>query len=94
MGGFPAEKRYLLQKNVKKCKFGLARCQTPCYIMRMPNKRADNIKRVTVTLDDELLRALEAECSVGNRNRLELIREAIAAYLAKKNTPKPTKESK
>lgn len=60
----------------------------------MPNKRADNIKRVTVTLDDELLRALEAECSVGNRNRLELIREAIAAYLAKKNTPKETKESK
>lgn len=62
--------------------------------MRMPNKRADNIKRVTITLDDELLRALEAESSADNKNRLEIIREAIAAHLAKKNSPKPRKESK
>lgn len=49
-----------------------------------PNKRADNIKRVTVTLDDELLRELEAACAKQNKNRLEVIREAIASHLKTK----------
>lgn len=47
----------------------------------MPNKRADNIKRVTITLDDELLRQLEAECKRAGVNRLEIIREAIATHV-------------
>ena len=53
----------------------------------MPNKRADNIKRVTITLDDELLRQLEAECKRAGVNRLEIIREAIATRV-KKNSEK------
>lgn len=51
--------------------------------MGMPNKRADNIKRVTITIDDELLRQLEAECKRSGANRLEVIREAIAAHVKK-----------
>jgi len=74
----------LLQKDAKNRKFAVDRCLTPLYTEVMPNKRADNIKRVTVTLDDELLRSLEAECAQDNKNRLELIREAIADYLAQK----------
>ena len=54
------------------------------YSNDMPNKRADNIKRVTITIDDELLRSLEAECKRAGNNRLEVIREAIAAYIKKK----------
>ena len=54
------------------------------YTTGMPNKRADNIKRVTITIDDELLRELEAECKRAGNNRLEVIREAIAAYIQKK----------
>ena len=46
-----------------------------------PNKRAENIKRVTVTIDDELLRELEASCAAQGKNRLDVIREAIATFL-------------
>ena len=59
------------------------RCPTPCYFNAMPNKRADNIKRVTITIDDELLRQLEAECKRAGVNRLEVIREAIAMHVRK-----------
>lgn len=54
-----------------------------CYYVGMPNKRADNIKRVTITIDDELLRQLEAECKRSGANRLEIIREAIATHVKK-----------
>lgn len=54
----------------------------------MPNKRADNIKRVTITIDDELLRQLEAECKRAGLNRLEVIREAIATRVKKQTTKK------
>lgn len=54
----------------------------------MPNKRADNIKRVTITIDDELLRQLEAECKRSGLNRLEVIREAIATRVKKQTTKK------
>lgn len=49
-----------------------------------PNKRADNIKRVTITIDDELLRDLEKSCGKLGKNRLEVIREAIAQYIKNK----------
>lgn len=52
----------------------------------MPNKRADNIKRVTITIDEEMLRALEDQCKSGSQNRLEFIREAIGAALNKAKT--------
>ena len=64
------------------------RCLTPCYCRVMPNKRADNIKRVTITIDDELLRQLEAECRRAGLNRLEVIREAIATHVKKKRDNK------
>ena len=54
------------------------------YIMGMPNKRADNIKRVTITIDDELLCLLEAECKRAGVNRLDVIREAIAVHVKNK----------
>jgi metal-responsive CopG/Arc/MetJ family transcriptional regulator len=54
------------------------------YSMGMPNKRADNIKRVTITIDDELLYLLEAECKRAGVNRLEVIREAIATHVKNK----------
>lgn len=57
----------------------------------MPGKRADNIKRVTITIDDELLRLLEAECKKAGVNRLEVIREAIAGYI-KKNKQSDTQK--
>ena len=56
----------------------------------MPNKRADNIKRVTITLDDELLRQLEAECKRAGVNRLEIIREAIATRVKKNGKKQDT----
>ncbi len=64
------------------------RCLTPWYCSAMPNKRADNIKRVTITIDDELLRQLEAECRRAGLNRLEVIREAIATHVKKKRDNK------
>lgn len=55
----------------------------------MANKRADNIRRVTITLDADLLKELEAACEKSGQNRLEVIREAIAAQLARNaKTPK------
>lgn len=56
----------------------------------MSNKRADNIKRVTITLDDELLRQLEAECKRAGVNRLEIIREAIATRVKKNGKKQDT----
>lgn len=43
----------------------------------MPNKRAENINRVTVTLDRDLLKAIEDFCKKNGMNRLEFIRKAM-----------------
>lgn len=60
--------------------------------MGMPNKRAENIKRVTVTIDDELLRLLEAECKKTGVNRLDVIREAIASHIKNKTNHSDTQK--
>lgn len=43
----------------------------------MPNKRAENINRVTVTLDRDRLKAIEDFCKKNGMNRLEFIRKAM-----------------
>lgn len=49
----------------------------------MPNQRAKNVRRVTLTLDDELLRELEEECRrQGVDNRLEYIRAVLRDSVA------------
>lgn len=58
----------------------------------MPNKRADNIKRVTITIDDELLRLLEVECKKAGVNRLDVIREAIASHIKNKTNQSDTQK--
>lgn len=70
-------------KSGKKWQFVVDMVSDTCYYVGMPNKRADNIKRVTITIDDELLRQLEAECKRSGANRLEIIREAIATHVKK-----------
>lgn len=61
----------------KKCKKIIDGCQTPRYNEAMPNKRAENINRVTVTLDRDLLKAIEDFCKKNGMNRLEFIRKAM-----------------
>lgn len=63
-----------MQKIAKKT---IDRCQTPRYNGAMPNKRAENINRVTVTLDRDLLKAIEDFCKKNGMNRLEFIRKAM-----------------
>jgi len=48
----------------------------------MPNKRAENINRVTVTLDKELLKEIEDFCRKHGINRLEFIRKAMDEKLS------------
>lgn len=79
-----------MHKKCKKWEKVIDLVSDTCYDVGMPNKRADNIKRVTITIDDELLRQLEAECKRSGANRLEVIREAIATHVKKqKEKSKP-----
>lgn len=60
------------------------RCPTPYYYAGMPpNKRAENIKRITITIDEELLERIEAASEKAGINRLEYIRKALEIELAK-----------
>lgn len=57
-----------------------------------PNKRADNIKRVTLTLEDELLTMLQKVSQRTGKNRMDIIREAIASYLKNFNLDTKVRE--
>lgn len=81
-----------MQENAKKCKKTVDMVSDTCYYAGMPGKRADNIKRVTITIDDELLRLLEAESKKSGMNRLEVIREAIAGHIKNKNKQSDTQK--
>lgn len=62
----------------------------------MPNKRASNVKRISITLDEDFLHMLEAQSKASGIDRLEFIRLAIAAKLNKdaKSKVRPNKKSK
>lgn len=47
----------------------------------MANQRAKNVKRITITLSDELLDALKDESEKLGKNRLEIVRETLAEHL-------------
>ncbi len=58
------------------------RSVSPRYNLVMPNQRAKNIDRVTVTLDKDLLKTLEEFCAKNGMNRLEFIRKAVNEKLS------------
>lgn len=65
----------------------------------MPNKRASHVKRFTITIDEETLRVLENSSAAQGMDRLEFIREAIAAKLkrdaeSEKKDTKPNNKTK
>lgn len=60
----------------------------------MPNKRAENIVRVTITLDKKLLDLLELQCEVLGLNRLDFIRDAIQSKLGRNFNTRKTKRIK
>ena len=72
------------------------RVSDTCYCVGMPNKRASNVKRISITLDEEFLHMLEAQSKASGMDRLEFIRRAIAAKLDKddKSGESQTKKSK
>jgi metal-responsive CopG/Arc/MetJ family transcriptional regulator len=47
----------------------------------MANQRGKNIKRISLTLPDELLARVEQEVQKTGRDRLAVIRDAIRDYL-------------
>lgn len=57
----------------------------------MANQRAKNVKRVTLTLPDELLRSIEAESKKSGKNRLDLIREALQSKIGNNTDKKSSK---
>ena len=57
----------------------------------MANQRAKHVKRITITLPDELLDALRDASEKLGKNRLEIVRETLAELLqpkGKKTTKK------
>lgn len=57
----------------------------------MANQRAKHVKRITITLSDELLDALRDASEKLGKNRLEIVRETLAEHLqpkGKKTTKK------
>lgn len=53
----------------------------------MANQRKKGIERVTLTLPDEMLARIEADAVEQGKDRLALMREVLADYLAAKHTP-------
>ena len=56
-----------------------------------PNQRGANIKRVTLTLQDDMLAKLEEHCKGVQLERLEFIRAAIAEKLVRDQKTKTEK---
>lgn len=54
----------------------------------MANQRAKNVRRITITLPDELLDALKVESEKVGKNRLEVVRETLTEYLQQKQQKK------
>lgn len=54
----------------------------------MANQRAKNVRRITITLPDDLLEALKVESEKVGKNRLEVVRETLAEYLQQKQQKK------
>lgn len=77
------------------CIFFLRVYDTPLAkpLIPMANQRKKGVSRVTLTIPDELLERAEAEAEQLGTDRLAIIREAIANYLAQKPKVKtrPTK---
>lgn len=54
----------------------------------MANQRAKNVRRITITLPDDLLEALKVESEKVGKNRLEVVRETLTDYLQQKQQKK------
>lgn len=57
----------------------------------MANQRAKNVKRVTLTLPDKLLKAIEEDSKKSGQNRLDYIRQVLQSKvetdIETQNTP-------
>ena len=53
----------------------------------MANQRKAGVERVTLTIHEDLLKAVEAEASKQGIDRLVVLREALKSYLGYKEPP-------
>lgn len=60
----------------------------------MANQRGKSIKRISLTLPDDLLARIESEVERSGGDRLALIREAVKDYLDQKARPAKADPSK
>ncbi len=54
----------------------------------MANQRAKDVRRITITLPNDLLEALKVESEKVGKNRLEVVRETLTDYLQQKQQKK------
>lgn len=57
-----------------------------------PNQRAEDIKRITLTIKDNLLKDMEIFCLDNGVDRLEFIRQSIAEKIQRETENKKTKK--